>query len=610
MREPVLAAETVRRLDVAAIGSSSAAVDERVSIASESPAWFYVTAFDAGALTRLESVPGVHRAQYPNRIRVPLNLVLARPEWFNVVFDPGRRVDAPATTDAAVAAVPSEVVAPHTGEVTELLPHQRVGVAHLRQPGGAILCDDVGLGKTLQAATAAAMGRFSRVLIIGPVNSRRVWCSENGDPWRRFGIKVEVLQGVKEAGKDLPKAGWVFIHYDILDAWFGYLAHQFQPECVILDEAHRVYGWKTKRATKVVNLCRLASVQARYVLTATQVRNDRANLFPLLEAAQPLAWGGNFYAYAPRYVGMVQGEYGLLTGREAREAEPDSVSTYDEEFDARLKHILLRREREEVERSGGFHIPGMDRQVIEVDLSSDDLTRYRAAEHDVVAHLRSRGVEVARGASDVHLREVSELCSLLSQAKIAATASEVEDSVVGCGHVLAYTWYRASAEGLAAVLRAHNRKLRILGPITGTTPVAKREKLVAEFRKSAPPCVLIATLGTLSEASNDLIVARVGIMHDLYWDPTPLLQGEGRLDRPGQAARVLWKYMRVPETIEDRMVARLEAAAKEIQAGRGGAGASRMAQALGGAVPEGDPLQSFLADILALPAELAAQVEA
>lgn len=142
------------------------------------------------------------------------------------------------------------------GEIT-LLRHQRDGARRLRailaQHGGALLADEVGLGKTY---TALAVARdVTRVLIVAPAAVRTMWQEAS----TRCGVATTVVTYEQlSAGRMPPATHW---------------------ELVILDEAHRARSPATRRYRALAQLTLGVPV---LLLTATPIHNRRADLDALL----------------------------------------------------------------------------------------------------------------------------------------------------------------------------------------------------------------------------------------------------------------------------------------------------------------------------------------
>lgn len=537
---------------------------KRIGLASaDRPGWFYVTRYEPEHLALLEGVPGVVFTEA--RIEVPNTLVWAKPDWFDIVYDPHQLAKAPAVTEAALAEVPETV---QTAEgVFTVRPYQRVGIAFLRQPVGGILADDVGVGKSAQAILAATTSGYKKVLVAGPLISRGTWRRELH---RLTGLDLHGLEGTKGVGLHGPRTGWVFCHYDLLDAWFPYISSFLRPELIILDEAHRLRNRRTRWAHKVKNLVRLASVKSRYVLTGTPVVNHRADYWSLLDAANPGSWG-TFHEYGLRYLDGQKTEYSFVY----------EGMSHPEEFDARISYCVLRREQRDVLTQ----LPASTRHVIDIDLDPKTREAYEAAEQDIRAYLRASEDDAAGDVAGAHLVQITRLCALLSAAKVPASVDLAKSILESADKIVIFTWYKDAASRIAKALArdedGDGPAVAVFGPTTGDTPGQVREDRAKRFRLHEGKAVYVTTLRSGSESLNDLVAAHHSLFNDLYWEPTVLLQAQGRLDRSGQEFPTSHTYVRARGTIEDHMLSRLAEKAKEIEAGHGGLGAEQLVSTLG-----------------------------
>jgi hypothetical protein len=141
------------------------------------------------------------------------------------------------------------------GDIT-LLPHQREGVRLLSRTieiyGGALLADDVGMGKTFTALAAAHDA--TSVVVVAPASLRAMW----HDAARRAQRPITLVsyEQLSAGGRELPPAGFV-----------------------IADEAHHARNPRTRRYDALARLTRHARV---LLLTATPVHNREHDLRHLL----------------------------------------------------------------------------------------------------------------------------------------------------------------------------------------------------------------------------------------------------------------------------------------------------------------------------------------
>jgi superfamily II DNA or RNA helicase len=160
---------------------------------------------------------------------------------------------------AHLAAALSPSRDPHSstlGEIT-LAPHQRDAVAQLRTlmkaHGGALLADDVGLGKTFVALALAT--HYRTPVVLAPAALRPQWrtaCTRTGRP-----LPLLSIQQLSRAPALLTNS----------------------PDLVIIDEAHHLRTPTTHRYRHAAALCRSAHV---LLMTATPIHNRARDLTHLL----------------------------------------------------------------------------------------------------------------------------------------------------------------------------------------------------------------------------------------------------------------------------------------------------------------------------------------
>ena len=147
------------------------------------------------------------------------------------------------------------LVTPRHGGVA-LRPHQRSALERLRfmlsEHCGALLADDVGLGKTYVATTLAR--DYERVLVVAPAPLRAMWIAA---------LDATGARGTVTSYAVLSRGGGPTGPFDL----------------VILDEAHHARTPGTLRYTRIATLTDRAHV---LLLSATPIHNSRKDLAALL----------------------------------------------------------------------------------------------------------------------------------------------------------------------------------------------------------------------------------------------------------------------------------------------------------------------------------------
>jgi superfamily II DNA/RNA helicase len=178
--------------------------------------------------------------------------------------------------------------------------------------GGAMLADEVGLGKTIEAgiviAQLVAEGR-GRILVLAPATLRAQWQCELKE---KFDLDSVVVDGrtVRATGNCFDQTAPVVIASHPFAAGRSELLAQIDWDLVVIDEAHRLRnshkpGNKTGKALK-------AGMRGapKLLLTATPLQNSLTELFGLLSLLDEQLLGPEeaFRAHFP-----IDAEHGGLT---------------------------------------------------------------------------------------------------------------------------------------------------------------------------------------------------------------------------------------------------------------------------------------------------------
>ncbi|MGE5508742.1 MAG: DEAD/DEAH box helicase [Chitinophagales bacterium] len=416
--------------------------------------------------------------------------------------------------------------------------------------GRAILADEVGLGKTIEAGLIAKeylLRRLARrVLILAPAPLCRQWAAELRE---KFDLPAWVARRewdwenceVVVSSLDLAKAAR---HRALV------LAHPW--DLVIVDEAHKLKNSKSQ------NWQLVSSLHSKYLLmlTATPVQNDLRELYNLITLLRP-------------------GQLGTYREFRKRYAEGPRQAKNPEELRALLRQVMVRNRR-------GDETVKFTRRVIhplKVKLSPPEEALYRA----ITAHLRqaarrSREAgrpatcllplvtlqreacsssfaviltldKMRRAASDPELAGIYEqLLQLALAVPSNAKGDQVEQLLRTIpDKFLIFTEYRGSAAYIAQRAAAAGR--RVLG-FDGGMSASRKDYVRTLFQRSAD--VLIATEAG-GEGLNFQFCHQV-INFDLPWNPMRLEQRIGRVHRLGQRHDVHVFHLATEGTIEERLM--------------------------------------------------------
>ena len=192
----------------------------------------------------------------------------------------------------------------------DLNPHQLdAALFAFRSPlsRGAILADEVGLGKTIEAGLVISQlwaERKRRILVIAPAILRKQWAQELAD---KFAIDSQVVdtkefKAAQKAGQRPLEPGdrVVIVSYHFAAARRAELTST-PWDLVVIDEAHRlrnVYKPKNKIANAIKEAIR---GRPALLLTATPLQNDLLELYGLVSVLDDHLFG-DIEAFKARYM--------------------------------------------------------------------------------------------------------------------------------------------------------------------------------------------------------------------------------------------------------------------------------------------------------------------
>ncbi|MGG1638445.1 SNF2-related protein [Paenibacillus sp. FSL K6-3182] len=413
--------------------------------------------------------------------------------------------------------------------------------------GRAILADEVGLGKTIEAGLVLkeyiVRGLAKRILILVPASLVLQWVRELN---QKFGISAVaqkkehtwgydvVVASIDTAKRDPHREIVLGTDYDI----------------IIIDEAHKL---KNKKTTNY-QFANLLRKKYCLLLTATPIQNDMDELFNLITLLKPGQLGG-------------QSEFAANFVVDKR------LPKNEDQLQEALSGVMIRNRRGD----GGIHFTKRFVKNIPLTLSEEEKALYDAVTGFVKERYEESGGDLSSMLSLVTLqREVCssrdavfltlvnlfkktsedspmrpkiwELVEKIRNIKANTKAEKAMELVKEMDDkVIIFTEYRATQEYLLQFFRAQNM---IAVPYRGGMNRGKKDWMMDLFRGRAQ--ILIAT-----EAGGEginLQFCHHMINFDLPWNPMRVEQRIGRVHRLGQKEDVKIYNLCTIGTIEEHIV--------------------------------------------------------
>lgn len=429
-----------------------------------------------------------------------------------------------------------------------ILPHQLEAAQQVveQMNGKAILADEVGLGKTIEAGLILKeymiRGLVKKVLILVPASLVLQWVSELNTKfyipaiaqrkaymWEQYDVIVSSLDTAKrEPHRDIIfSQNWDFI---------------------IVDEAHKLKNHKTKNYEFVQQLKKRFCL----LLTATPIQNKLEEVFNLVSLLKP------------GYLGNLDDFHKQFNPKKRTEEDEKKLKML-------IQQVMIRNRREET----GLDWPTRHVKNITLTFSKEEQAIYEkivsakkqemVSEHELSTLTLQREMCSSREALFMTLKKLTEKEKTSETAKQFALQL-IEDLQKIPEHtkakklielikqidskVIVFTEYRATQLYLQWYLQQHGVSSV---PFRGGFKRSKKDWMTQLFKNHAQ--VLIATEAG-GEGINLQFCQHV-INYDLSWNPMKIEQRIGRIHRIGQEKDVYIYNFTIKNTLEEHILALL-----------------------------------------------------
>jgi SNF2 family DNA or RNA helicase len=430
-----------------------------------------------------------------------------------------------------------------------------------RMRGRAILADEVGLGKTIEAALVLselrARGLARQALVIAPAGLVGQWQEELD---RKFALPSAVVTGTSAPAGPGIGGGATRAADGDEPVWLASLAAARRDplrsvlvardwDVVVVDEAHRVRNQRSASG----RLARDLRARHLLLLTATPVENRLEDLFQLVSLVSP-GLLGTAAEFRRQYAVKGSGDAAVPVVRNVKRLQ------------SRTREVMVRHRRSEV----ALILPQRLAETVKVHLPEAEARLYA----EVAERIRVKG----RGATPavrMSLRSLARLAGsspaalaprlartgwhdLADRAEAITRSRKEEVLVERVGRhlergekVIVFTAFVPTLERLATALEATGVEVaRYHGGLARTA----KDAAVQRFAADVP--VLVST--EAAGEGRNLQFCHAMVNMDLPWNPMQIEQRIGRLHRIGQRHDVVVTNVLGVGTIEERVLDVLE----------------------------------------------------
>jgi hypothetical protein len=301
---------------------------------------------------------------------------------------------------------------------------------------------------------------------------------------------------------------------------------EYNPDLIILDEAHYVKNHKSNRGRIIKDLVKRFGVEKVWLLTGTPIANrpmDYYNLLSIIDS--PVT--NNWVHYAKTY----------CDGRRFRKGRKyiwvTTGSSNLEELASKTRRTILRRKKEDV-----LDLP--EKLVTPVYLELRDKSGYDSVWED---YMEKRRLEGKKGNPQKDLVEMTLLRTFLSMETVPYSIEKAEEALELGKKVIIFCNFNDEMD--AFIRHFGDKSVCVRGGMTDK----QKQISVDRFQNDEKYTVFI---GQIKAAGVGLTLteAEIVIMNSLDWVPGNHEQAEDRAYRIGQNKTVNIYYMLIEKTID------------------------------------------------------------
>lgn len=424
----------------------------------------------------------------------------------------------------------------------ELRDFQQTGVSYMLAAEKAILGDEMGTGKTVQALAALEAVQAFPAIIVAPASLLLNWERESHTWLPQRSVSI--------VRRDVQQSDIVVTSYERMVRQKDALA-KMKPASIIFDESQYLKNGATKRAKAAKTLAR--KLPLRFLLTGTALLNRPFELISQLDILGLLDYFGGRQEFIQQFCNPQMTKFGW---------DYSGASNLDKLYKKLSAICYIRREKKDVLKE----LPDKQRVTVPIEISNQK--EYNAAEAEVAQWLKDHVETALNDADTENVLTTSERKALAEiKTRKALRAQQlarinVLRQVVALGKLSAANeWIRNMVDsGEKVIVFAHHREvLQALFEefpgavhIFGGDSLEDRQAAVDKFQTD-PQCMIF--IGSIQAAGvgNTLTAASNVLFVELDWTPGQLDQCEDRAHRKGQKKSVTAWYLIGADTIDETM---------------------------------------------------------
>jgi len=342
--------------------------------------------------------------------------------------------------------------------------HQVSGVRRMAKMNSALLADDMGLGKSIQALAVVSIdvlqGHTEKIIIICPATLKKNWRREI-ERFTRYptvvipgtGSTQEKRARLIDEFEEMTGPRILIINYEQVKAW-RFRLNQIRFDFAIYDEAHYLKTPTSARSKEA----RMIRTRRALLLTGSPMPNNVTELWALLDRINPGQWG-SYKRYCKEFA-----VYGGFRGKAVV-----GVKNKDR-LRSRLKDVMIRRMKDDVLDLPPTHIiPRV------VGLTHRQMVMYNRAYNDMLLEIGDGQDPKAIKNAGVRFMRLLQICGTTATVaedgwdeseKLSLAVEDAAQLIHNGHHIVVFTRWRGVQEAFVRRLdhelngapRTRNRK--------------------------------------------------------------------------------------------------------------------------------------------------------
>ena len=391
----------------------------------------------------------------------------------------------------------------------------------------ALLADQMRLGKTAQAITAADKIGAKRILVVCPATAKITWEREFAK-WSTMDRDIQIVYGTDAT---ICSASIIIINYDLI--WRPEIKKQLLAKkfsvCMV-DECHLLAGRDSKRTKAMLHSNLRTPILSRcaytWFISGTPILNRPLDMYPIFASCAPelIAPYISYRAYTRHYCG------GYYDGTKW----VDKGATHMDELGKKLGQFMIRRLRTDVLGE----IP-VNYQIIPIEADGATVKTYLAEE----LKWEKGDADYQKDLGEDHIATVRRE---LGMYKLPAALQYIKHVLTTEDKLVVFAYHR---DVLQMLHKSIDNSVLLMGGMNE----AKKQHSIDAF-ESDPECKVFFGQVTAAGVAIDLSSAHNILFVESSWVPGEIDQAADRCSGFNQKLQVSAQFMVIEDSLEEHML--------------------------------------------------------